>query len=55
MHEQITHLAQFWGLIYAVILFGAAVAYALWPSNRRTFDRAAHAPLANEDDNATHD
>jgi cytochrome c oxidase cbb3-type subunit 4 len=50
-YEAVTHFAQTWGLVFAVALFAVAVAYALWPSNRQTFDRAAHAPLNKDDDN----
>ena len=49
-YAQATHFAETWGLVFAVLLFAAAVAYALWPSNRKTFDEAAHAPLAKDDD-----
>lgn len=52
MHEQITRFAQLWGTFYMTLLFAIAVAYALWPSNRKTFDRAAAAPLASEEDDA---
>jgi cytochrome c oxidase cbb3-type subunit 4 len=53
MHELVTRFAQFWGMIYAVAIFLVAVTYALWPSNKQTFDRAAHAPLdADGDDDA---
>lgn len=49
-YEAAAHFAQTWGLIFAVALFLAAIAYALWPSNKKTFDQAAHAPLREEDD-----
>lgn len=42
------NFAQTWGLLYFVILFLAVVAYALWPSNRKTFDAAAHVPLRED-------
>jgi cytochrome c oxidase cbb3-type subunit IV len=54
MHEQLTRFAQFWGMIYAIVLFGIAVSYAAWPSNKQTFDRAARAPLDSEDDDVEH-
>ncbi len=50
-YDQATHFAQTWGLILATLLFLAAVAYALWPANRSKFNRAARAPLDQEDDN----
>jgi len=47
---QATHFAETWGLAFAVLLFLVAVLYALWPSNRTTFNTAAHAPLSKDDD-----
>jgi cytochrome c oxidase cbb3-type subunit 4 len=52
MHEHLTRFAQFWGTFYIALLFALAVVYALWPSNRSTFDHAARAPLEPEDDDA---
>ncbi len=51
-YEAATHFAQTWGLAFAVLLFAAAVAYALWPSNKKTFDQAARAPLSGDDADA---
>jgi cbb3-type cytochrome oxidase subunit 3 len=31
-------------------LFAAVVAYAMWPANRATFERAARAPLHDDKD-----
>ncbi|MDZ4778166.1 MAG: cbb3-type cytochrome c oxidase subunit 3 [Alphaproteobacteria bacterium] len=45
-----SHFAETWGLAFAVILFLAAVIYALWPSNRKTFDKASRAPLTKDED-----
>lgn len=44
-YEQATHFAQTWGLVLLAGGFAAAIAYALWPRNRETFERAARAPL----------
>lgn len=49
-YEQATHFAQTWGLGLLTVSFALAVAYALWPSNREKFNRAAHAPLNDGDD-----
>lgn len=46
----VSHFAETWGLAFAVLLFLTAVFYALWPSNRTTFDNAARAPLSKDDD-----
>lgn len=45
-----TQFAQTWGLALLTLCFAIAVAYALWPNNRETFKRAAHAPLQDGDD-----
>jgi cytochrome c oxidase cbb3-type subunit 4 len=47
-HADIAHFAQTTGLVFMVVLFAIALAYALWPSKREVFDRAARTPL--EDD-----
>jgi cytochrome c oxidase cbb3-type subunit 4 len=41
-------IAQSVGLVYFVGIFACVCVYALWPSNRARFDRAASMPL-NED------
>lgn len=48
MYEQLANFAQTWGLVYFVALFLGAVAYALWPSNRKRFEEAASIPLREE-------
>jgi cytochrome c oxidase cbb3-type subunit 4 len=53
--EQVTHLAETWGLVLLAILFVAAAFYALWPANRDTFKRAAATPLQDEDDHVEAD
>jgi cytochrome c oxidase cbb3-type subunit 4 len=49
-YESAAQFAQTWGLVYAVALFCGALAYALWPRNKSTFDRAARMPLDGEDE-----
>ncbi|MBL8538576.1 MAG: cbb3-type cytochrome c oxidase subunit 3 [Hyphomonadaceae bacterium] len=44
-YEQSVHFAQTWGVLLLALCFGVAVLYALWPSNKETFARAARAPL----------
>lgn len=48
-YETIASFAQTGGLIWAMLIFAGAVAYALWPSNRAKFDRAARAPLQKDE------
>jgi cytochrome c oxidase cbb3-type subunit 4 len=38
-------LAQSVGVLYFMAIFLAICLYALWPSNRTKFERAAHLPL----------
>ncbi len=45
----LANLAQTFGLVLFVAGFLSVVVYALWPSRRDMFERAAHAPLREED------
>ena len=45
MYEILASFAQTGGLIYFVVMFLAALTYALWPRNQKTFDAAARMPL----------
>ena len=47
-YESVRTFAATWGLVALVILFLAAVAYALWPRNRTKFRDAARIPLKEE-------
>lgn len=49
MYETLAQIAQTWGLIAFIIAFVLVLIYALAPSNRKTFERARHMPL--DDDN----
>lgn len=48
-HEALVVFAKSWGLFYLVALFICVLIYALWPSNRKRFDRAKKSIL-NKDD-----
>lgn len=48
MYHFLASIAQSVGVIYFMGIFLAFVAYALWPRNRETFDRAALVPLEDE-------
>ena len=37
------------GLILMVVLFTAVLAYALWPANKKKFDRMANLPIEDKD------
>ena len=47
-YKLLANFAQTWGLVYFVTVFVAAVAYALWPSNKTRFDDAARMPLRED-------
>ena len=48
LYENIASFAASYGLIYLVVLFAGVLAYALWPGNKRKFDRAARLPLKED-------
>ena len=48
-YEIAAKFAQQGGLIYFGLIFLGGVAYALWPSKRDTFRKAASLPLEDED------
>jgi len=48
-YDQISYFAGTWGLVFLVVMFVGAVAYALWPGNKEKFRRAANQPLDEED------
>ncbi|UUX50317.1 cbb3-type cytochrome c oxidase subunit 3 [Nisaea acidiphila] len=47
-YQTVSAFAQTWGLVFLVTMFGGAVIYALWPSNRGKFKKAAHMPLEED-------
>lgn len=48
-HDQLVAFAQKWGLLYFLALSAGVAIYALWPSNKRRFDRAKHSILEQDD------
>lgn len=48
-HETLVAFAKSWGLFYLIAFFAVVVIYALWPSNRKRFDRAKKSILDKED------
>lgn len=46
--EILSAFAASWGMIYFAILFFLAIAYALWPSRKEQFERAAQIPLSED-------
>jgi cytochrome c oxidase cbb3-type subunit IV len=49
VYEDVLAFAQSWGVVYFSVMFAVALAYALWPSNRARFERAAQIPLEDGD------
>ena len=47
-YQTVSAFAQSWGLVFLVVMFGTAVVYALWPSNKSKFKKAAHLPLEED-------
>jgi cytochrome c oxidase cbb3-type subunit IV len=47
-HQELSALAGTWGLVLFCVLFLIAVGYALWPSNRETFEHLARLPLDDD-------
>jgi cytochrome c oxidase cbb3-type subunit 4 len=48
-HETLVAFSKSWGLFYLMGFFLCAVAYTLWPSNRKHFKRAKHSILDRND------
>ena len=48
-YETVARVVQQGGTLYFVLLFAAAVAYALWPRKREEFEKAARAALDAEE------
>lgn len=48
-HESLVAFAKSFGLFYLFTFFIGVLIYALWPSNKNRFDRAAHSILDDED------
>jgi cytochrome c oxidase cbb3-type subunit 4 len=44
-----SQMAQQAGSLYFVLIFLGACVYAFWPRNKAEFDKAARAPLDDED------
>lgn len=48
-YEQMLAFSQSWGSVYFMIIFAAVCVYALWPSNKAKFDKAARVPLQDDE------
>jgi len=48
--QEVSEFSRSWGLVFLMSVFAGGVLYALWPSNRERFGRAARMPLEAEGD-----
>ncbi|WP_151988013.1 cbb3-type cytochrome c oxidase subunit 3 [Rhizobium sp. EC-SD404] len=48
-HQAVVAFSKTWGLFYLMGFFLCVVVYAFWPSNRKTFNRAATSILDRDD------
>ncbi len=46
--EQVSYIAQTWGLLYLVVLFVGMLIYALRPSAKKKFEKAAQMALRED-------
>jgi cytochrome c oxidase cbb3-type subunit 4 len=47
-YETVLAFCQSWSVVYFGLMFVAACAYALWPSNQKRFAEAAQLPLHDD-------
>ncbi len=48
-HDTLVAFSKSGGLLYLMVMAAIALAYALWPSNRSRFDKAARDIIEDED------
>ena len=48
-HQALVGFSKSWGLFYLIGLLVAVLAYSLWPSNRKRFDRAKNSIFDKSD------
>lgn len=48
-YDSLAYFAKSWGLLYLIALSVGILIYALRPSNKKTFERAANQILDDED------
>jgi cytochrome c oxidase cbb3-type subunit 4 len=47
-YHDVLYVSETYGLVYLVVMFAVVLAYALWPRNKKKFDRAARMPLEED-------
>ncbi|MDX3808465.1 cbb3-type cytochrome c oxidase subunit 3 [Bosea thiooxidans] len=48
-HQSLVGFAKSWGLFYLLALAAGVLIYALWPANRKRFDRAKKSIFDKDD------
>lgn len=48
-HQAFVAFSKSWGLFYLIGMAVAVLIYALWPSNKKRFDRAKRSILEDDD------
>jgi cytochrome c oxidase cbb3-type subunit 4 len=49
-YDDVLVFSQSWGSVYFAVMFAAVCVYALWPANKAKFEKAAQAPLHDDED-----
>ena len=47
-YEMLSAFARTAGTVYCFVVFLGVLVYALWPSNREAFNKAARTPLSED-------
>jgi cytochrome c oxidase cbb3-type subunit 4 len=48
--QEASEFSRSWGLVFLMVIFGAALVYAFWPSNKSRFREAAQIPLQGDEE-----
>lgn len=48
-HDTVLVFSKTWGAVYLLTVFLLAVLWVYWPSHKKTYDKAAKAPLSGEE------
>ncbi len=49
-YDDVITFSQSSGAVYFSVMFAIVCIYALWPTNRAKFDKAAQIPLSDDED-----
>jgi len=48
-HDTVLVFSKTWGAIYLLVVFLLAVLWVYWPSRKQVYEKAAQAPLSDEE------